>query len=164
MNKGPGGEKPPWMEEPIPSWIGQLLDSYTHWTGEDLIDRTGTLHEQNHRLFHAPFVVVSHGAEVDPVLNYGNAMALKLWEMSWTEFITTPSRLTAEPINQGERAKMLQQAATQGVIRNYRGVRISKTGKRFLVEQATVWNVIDQQQRKVGQAAIFSTWTPVSLE
>lgn len=162
MPKEPPTEDPLWMDEPTPSWIGMVLDSYKHWTGEELIDRTGTLQEQGHRLFHAPFVVASHGTEADPILNYGNALALQIWEMRWQEFVATPSRVTAEPINQAERAGMLQQAATQGLIRNYQGIRISRTGKRFLVEQATVWNVLDQHQHKVGQAATFSTWTPVS--
>lgn len=162
MTKKPPTEDPLGMEGPAPSWIVLLLDSYKHWTGEELIDRTGTLQEQRLSLFQAPFVVASHGTETDPILNYGNALALQLWEMSWQEFVATPSRLTAEPVNQAERAGMLQQAATQGLIRNYRGIRISRTGKRFLVEQATVWNVLDHHQHKVGQAATFSTWTPVS--
>ena len=161
ITKESPSEKSPWLEEPILSWIALLLDSYRHWTGKELIDRTGSRHEQGHRLFHAPFVVVSHGIETDPLLNYGNALALRLWEMSWYEFVVTPSRLTAEPVNQIERAKMLQQAATQGLIRHYQGIRISRTGKRFLVEQATVWNVIDQHHHKIGQAATFSSWTPV---
>ncbi len=154
----------PWQEEPLLSWIDLVLDSYRHWTEEDLIHRTGTIHEQADLLFQASFVLASHGTEADPILNYGNAQALTLWEMTWEEFVATPSRLTAEPINQTERAGMLQQAATQGLIRNYRGIRISRTGKRFLVEQATVWNVLDQHQHKVGQAATFSTWTPVPFD
>ncbi|MDQ6733057.1 MAG: MEKHLA domain-containing protein, partial [Nitrospirota bacterium] len=39
-----------------------------------------------------------------------------------------------------------------------RGVRISKTGRRFLVEQALVWNVLDVDGKMVGQAATFSQW------
>lgn len=164
MDRGPKQEELLWQKEPILSWIGLILDSYRHWTGEELIDRTGTLHDQSHGLFHAPIVVASHGTEVDPVLNYGNALALQLWEMNWQEFVTTPSRLTAEPVNQAERAGMLHQAATQGLIRDYQGIRISRTGKRFLVEQATVWNVLDQHHHKIGQAVSFSTWTPVCPE
>lgn len=152
----------PWLEEPLLSWISLVLDSYRHWTGKELIARTGSLREQAQHLFHAPFVLASHGIEVDPILNFGNAQALTLWEMTWEEFTTTPSRLTAEPVNQAERARMLHQAATQGIIRDYRGVRISKTGNRFLVEQAIVWNVLDQKQQKVGQAATFSTWIALS--
>ena len=79
-----------------------LLNSYVHWTQTELIDRHGTPLEQAQRLFAAPFVVASHGREAEPILNYGNAQALKLWEMNWEEFITTPSRLTAEPVNQAE--------------------------------------------------------------
>ncbi len=163
MNLNPGQEEPLWLNDPILSWIALILNSYRHWTGVELLNRTASRREQAQRLFSAPFVVASHGIEADPILNYGNAQALQLWEMDWQEFVTMPSRVTAKPVNQAERTRMLQQAATQGLIRDYRGVRISRTGKRFLVEQATVWNVIDQNHQKVGQAVTFSTWTPVLL-
>ena len=39
------------------------------------------------------------------------------------------------------------------------GVRISRTGRRFLVEQAVVWNVLDGHGTRRGQAATFSRWT-----
>ena len=109
----------------------------------DLIERSGTVEEQAERLFVAPFVVVSHGIEPDPTLNYGNRIALELWELDWEAFSRTPSRLTAEPENRAERERMLAQAAAQGFIADYRGVRISRTGRRVLVEQALVWNVVD---------------------
>jgi hypothetical protein len=103
--------------------------------------------------------VVSHGTEDDPVLNYGNRVALELWEMPWQRLTQTPSRLTAEPMNQAERAGMLSRAREKGYIDNYRGVRITATGRRFLVERAIVWNVIDEHGTRVGQAATFSQWT-----
>ncbi|MEZ6067919.1 MAG: MEKHLA domain-containing protein [Planctomycetaceae bacterium] len=31
-------------------------------------------------LFEAPFVVVAHGTEADPILDYANRQALELWE------------------------------------------------------------------------------------
>jgi hypothetical protein len=110
-------------------------------------------------LFIAPFVVVSHGMEPDPILNYGNRMALELWETTWEQFCRTPSRLTAEPVNQAERDRMLVRASAQGLIEDYRGLRISTTGRRFLVEQALVWNIVDSDHRRHGQAATFSRWT-----
>jgi hypothetical protein len=149
----------PWIEPPLIHWVLLLLDSFSHWTGRDLIPREGTREELSRRLFDAPMVVVSHGTEDDPVLNYGNRMALELWDMSWQQLTQTPSRLTAEPVNQAERAGMLSQARAQGYIDNYRGVRITATGRRFLVERAIVWNVIDGQGGRVGQAATFSQWT-----
>ena len=62
--------------------------------------------DQSERLFFAPFVVVSHDSQSDPHLNYGNHRALALWEMDWEELRNTPSRLTAEPMNRAERARM----------------------------------------------------------
>ncbi len=138
-----------------------LLDSYTRWAQTELIGRQGDPLEQAQRLFAAPFVVASHGIEAEPILNYGNAKALELWEMNWEEFTTTPSRLTAEPVNQAERARMLQATDRDGIIQNYRGARVSKAGNRFLVEKATVWNVMDKNKNKIGQAVTFCTWTPL---
>ncbi len=97
--------------------------------------------------------------EEDPLLNYGNHVALELWEMTWEQLIMTPSRLTAEPVNRAERESMLEQARTRGYLDTYRGVRITSTGRRFLVENALIWNVVDGKGQRVGQAATFSQWT-----
>lgn len=124
------------------------------------VDRaSGSPEEQAKALYCAPFVVVSHGMEADPILRYGNKVALDLWEMNWEQFTKTPSRLTAEPVNQAERARMLAQAKEKGFIDNYKGVRISGTGRRFLVEQAIVWNIVGAEGEQIGQAATFSRWT-----
>lgn len=151
----------PWSHPSVVVWSRLLLDSFRRWTGRDLLTRTGSPEEQARALFDAPFVVVSHGTESDPVLNYGNQTALDLWELSWAQLTSTPSRLTAEPMNRDERARMLAVAEAQGYFSGYRGVRISSTGKRFMVEDATVWNVVDGQGVRVGQAATFARWTPV---
>ena len=149
----------PWRRPWIIEWSQYLLDSYAFWLDKELIPRQGTSLEQAKRLFTCPFVVVSHGLEDDPILNYGNRTALTLWEMDWDQLTQTPSRQTAEPVNREERARMLHQAKTKGVIADYRGVRISRSGKRFLVEHATVWNIRKPDGTPLGQAATFSTWT-----
>lgn len=151
----------PWSHPLVVVWSRLLLDSFHRWTGRDLLARTGSPEQQAEALFAAPFVVVSHGLEADPVLNYGNQAALDLWELSWTQLTRTPSRLTAEPMNREERARMLAVAEVRGYFTGYRGVRVSATGKRFMVEDATVWNVVDAQGVRVGQAATFARWTPV---
>lgn len=150
---------PVWARVAIVHWSQLVLDSFHRWTGRQLLAREGTAAEQARNLFTAPFVVVSHGMEEDPLLNYGNRAALDLWEMTWDQLIGTPSRRTAEPVNQGERARMLRVVEEQGYFDRYRGVRISATGRRFLVEAATVWNVLDEEGTRVGQAATFSQWT-----
>ena len=149
----------PWMDPPVLQWIQQLLDSYRHWIGRELIQRHGVPEFQARALFESPIVVVSHGTESDPILNYGNQTALDLWEMTWEQLIKTPSRLTAEPVNRAEREWMLEQARSRGFIDTYRGVRISGTGRRFLVENALIWNVLNGRNERTGQAATFSRWT-----
>ena len=149
----------PWIDPAVVQWTQRLLDSYRHWVGTDLIERQGEPQFQARALFESPLVVVSHGTEADPMLNYGNQTALHLWEMSWDRLINTPSRLTAEPVNRAERESMLEEARVRGFINTYRGVRISGTGRRFLVENALIWNVLDPAQQRIGQAATFSHWT-----
>ena len=109
-------------------------------------------------VFEAPFVLVSHGTENDPVLNYGNQAALALWEMSWEELTRTPSRLTAEEPNREERTKLLEAVTQRGFIDDYSGIRISKTGRRFQISRATVWNLISEKGEPCGQAAMFDEW------
>ena len=150
---------PIWAHPSIVSWSQLILDSFHHWIGRDLLERHGPPTMQAQALFDAPFVVVSHGIESDPILNYANKAGLDLWEMTWEQLTRTPSRQTAEPVNQEERTRMLTLAEEHGYFEGYRGVRISATGKRFLVVAATVWNVLDHQSRRIGQAATFSRWT-----
>ncbi|MEI2656265.1 MAG: MEKHLA domain-containing protein [Nitrosomonas sp.] len=151
-------QKNHWTEPEIVQWSQYLLDSYAYWVKQELIDRSGTSLEQSERLFRNPCIVVSHGLEDDPILNYGNRVALNLWIMDWKQFTQTPSRFTAEPINREERSRMLEQAKTQGYITDYRSVRISSTGKRFQVDQAIIWNIQKPDGAPLGQGATFSAW------
>jgi hypothetical protein len=141
-----------------------LLDSFARLLGRELVGRDGTPAEQAERLWQAPFVVVSHGTEADPVLAYGNARALALWEMTWAELTRTPSRLTAEPVHRDERARLLARTREHGFVDDYSGIRVSKTGRRFRIERAIVWNLADAAARHRGQAATFDHWTPLEPE
>jgi MEKHLA domain len=135
-----------------------LSRSFKHWTARELLPGVSDPAELAGKIFHAPFVLVSHGTEDDPILNYGNRAALALWEMSWEELTRTPSRLTAEAPNREERAKLLETVARRGFIDDYSGVRISKTGRRFKISRATVWNLIGADGKNCGQAAMFDDW------
>jgi len=59
---------------------------------------------------------------------------------------------------QDERASFLQRVAQFGYVDDYAGIRIAKNGKRFLIKQATVWNLIDTKGMLSGQAAIIRDW------
>ncbi len=135
-----------------------LLRSHHRWTGRHLIEPSGDSAADALSLFEAPFVVVSGGVEEDQMLNYANLAALDLWEMDWETLVKTPSRLTAEPMHRDERAVFLRRVRESGFIDDYSGIRISSTGRRFRIRQATVWNVLDAAGSYAGQAATFSSW------
>ncbi|WP_413164542.1 MEKHLA domain-containing protein [Capilliphycus salinus ALCB114379] len=149
----------PWKQDPVILQSLRLFKSFKHWTGESLVDLNGTPEEIAEALFNAPFVLVSHGTEANPIFNYGNRTALELWEISWEEFIQTPSSQTAINLQEiGERQQMLDQVRTQGYTKNYRGIRQSRTGKQFLISNVTVWNIIDESAEYCGQGATYKTW------
>jgi hypothetical protein len=138
--------------------VARLLASFRHWTGKDLIGPSPSPEAQARELFHAPFVILSHDTAPDPILNYANQTGLRLFGLSWDELITMPSHLTAQVLEQAERARLLSQVSARGYIDNYRGIRIAKGGRRFLIERATVWNLLDESGGLYGQAATFSEW------
>jgi len=141
----------------LESHVTRLLRSFNRWTGKNLSDTSLPAVEQARQLFNARFVVLSH--DTGSVLNYANRAGLNLFELTWEELIALPSRQTAEPSEQAERERLLVAVARQGYIDNYRGVRIAKSGHRFLIEKATVWNLLDEKGAYYGQAAMFSQWT-----
>jgi hypothetical protein len=134
-----------------------LAQSHRRFTGRELLPGVGA-GDLARALFEAPFVLVSHGTQSDPVLNYGNAAALALWEMSWDELTRTPSRLTAEAPLREERARLLAAVTERGFIEDYSGIRIAKSGRRFRIARATVWNLVTERGEPCGQAAMFSDW------
>lgn len=148
----------PWASDWAIAHAATLARSFRHWLGRDLLPPGTDPCSFARDVFEAPFVLVSHGTQTDPVLNYGNRAALALWEMSWEELTRTPSRFTAEPVAREERARLLAEVTQHGHIANYSGVRISKSGRRFCIAQAVVWNLLDERGEPYGQAACFDRW------
>ncbi|MEA5578996.1 MEKHLA domain-containing protein [Anabaena sp. UHCC 0451] len=145
----------PWQQEAIIIHSQRILNSFQHWLGYSLLDVTGSPLEVAQALFAAPFVLASHGTEENPIFNYGNRKALEQWEMFWDEFTRTPSRKTAEAVEQEERNRLLADAGTKG-FSYFSGVRITSTGKRFQIEDGILWNLLDEQNQYCGQAAVYS--------
>lgn len=150
------------IAEPLrTAWVARvrvILDSYERTVTRPLMSRAGDELEDARLLYAAPFAVLSHGTQADPILDFGNRVALTLWETTPDVLITTASRLTAEPVLQEAREKFLAEVARIGFVTGYSGVRISSTGRRFLIKNVTVWNLADAQGRPAGQAATFDTW------
>lgn len=155
---GPRAVTPPWDTPALRRHARRLLESHRRWTGRDLLPLSSDDGENAVGLAKAPFVVVSHGPQADPVLDYGNDAALALWGMPWGDFVRTPSRFTAEAPDRAERARLLDQVTCHGFIADYTGIRVTRTGRRFHIAQATVWNLVGDAAAVVGQAATFDRW------
>ncbi len=153
------GSTPIWERPEIIAHAECLVRSLRHWTGKDLVPGVTDPRERSRRLFAADFVLVSHGTEPDPILNYGNLSALKLWELTWEELTRMPSRLTAEAPNREERARLLERVSRDGFIADYSGVRVARSGRRFRIHEALVWNLVTDDGAPCGQAAMFDRWT-----
>lgn len=82
----------PWKQEFVIHHTLRLMNSFQYWLQRCLLDVSGSPEEIAQAVFEAPFVLVSHGTEPDPIFNYGNRKALELWELSWEEFTRMPSK------------------------------------------------------------------------
>jgi hypothetical protein len=154
--------QPPAPDGSLEKLVRLILDSHRRLVGRTLLAETcADATELCDALWHAPRAVVAHDVQADPVFCYGNRMALDLFEMDFAVFTTLPSRYSAEPMAREDRAALLERVTRYGYIDDYAGIRISKSGHRFRIEKATVWNLVDADGVYRGQAATFSDWRPV---
>ncbi|WP_022947806.1 MEKHLA domain-containing protein [Methylohalobius crimeensis] len=143
--------------------IQRLTSSYHRLTGRDLVEpKLDPIAAARWLYRDAPFALLSHDTRDDPVFNYANLTAQGLFEMNWGQFTRLPSRLSAEPLAQAERRRLLEEVSAKGYIDDYSGVRIARSGKRFRIEGSTVWNVYDENDAFYGQAARIEHWQTVS--
>jgi hypothetical protein len=155
----------PILPEPSPDnayladHVGLLCRSLSALTGRSLAPADLAPSAAAQWLYEAPFALLSHDSAADPILNYANRCALGLFELTWGQLVVMPSRLTAEAPDRDERARLLARVTAQGYIDDYAGVRVSRTGRRFRIQGATVWNLTDGQGRHLGQAATFAHWS-----
>jgi hypothetical protein len=146
------------LSEEIISHSQLLSTSFTTVTGQHVCKGHFNPTELAQQLYEVPFVLLSHGTQPDPIFNYANLTAQRLWEMDWEQFTQLPSRLSAEAVAVAERQAMLAEAKRKGYISNYNGIRISRTGKRFIIKNAILWNIYDSTGTYQGQAAMFKDW------
>jgi hypothetical protein len=136
--------------------LNLLVSSHHRLTGRQLIDAKQS--DLWHACWTAPRVIVAHGTQADPIFFYGNQLALDVFELDFAAFTQLPSRFSAEPLLREERDALLARVRDHGFIDDYAGVRISASGRRFRIEQATVWNLLDENGTLRGQGATFERW------
>ncbi|MCL6252292.1 MEKHLA domain-containing protein [Altererythrobacter sp. KTW20L] len=138
------------MEASAGARLALLGESYLRLTGQSLC--TGDVWD-------APLAVVAHGTQTPPMFFFANRLALDLFRMTPAQFIGLPSYKSAEPALREERAAMLARLEAHDVVHGYNGVRIAADGTRFRIEDAVIWNLVDEAGVRLGQAAAFGTWT-----
>lgn len=141
--------------------VRAILDSHRERLGVELLERTGDLEQDARRLLELDAVVLSHDGGDDPVFVFANEAAARLWKLPIDALVGMPSRLSAPPEHRGERAAMLADAASTGVLAGYSGERVAADGSRFVIEGATLWTV-DGYPERPGQAVVFRSWRPSS--
>jgi hypothetical protein len=132
--------------------LALIVESYQRIVGRPLLD----VPFSPIALWDAQLAIVAHGTEADPVFFYGNKLALQQFDMDFATFTSLPSRLSAEPLARDERARLLARVTEFGFVDDYSGMRISGRNKRFMITQATVWNLVDETGICCGQAAAFT--------
>ena len=138
-----------------------LLTSYQNSYGKKLLDSSKSLYSVKNAgaiLFNIKNPVMAHDNAKDPCLNYANDAALKLWNMGWNEMIGMPSRLTTPKKEQEQRNKALSQATKTQAIKNYQGIRVNSKGELFIIKNARIWTILDEQGNIFGQGATFNCW------
>ncbi|MBB5190982.1 PAS domain S-box-containing protein [Silvimonas terrae] len=139
-----------------PAFYQLLAESYTRLTGRLLVPATVPLHVAPRWLYEeAPFAVLAHNTAADPVFIYGNKAAQQRFGYSWDELVQLPSRQSAEAPNREARQQFLERVQRQGYEDGYSGVRITRAGQRFMIEEATLWQLLDAAGTLHGQAVII---------
>ena len=141
-----------------PDFFALLTGSYERLVGKTLVPE-GT--DAKWLYAEAPFAVLAHDPSEDPKFIYANICAQACFEYDWDEVTKLPSRLSTEPADRAARQTLLDAVARHGFMSGYRGVRVAKSGRRFVIEDGTVWELIDADGRRHGQAAAFSSWRSV---
>ena len=144
-----------------PAFFHLLTGSYQRLVGVPLLDPHLPEAEAMRWLYEdAPYCVLAHDTAVSPVFVYANRTAQRCFGFDWDEFTQLESRLSAEAPNREERQQLLEAVQRNGFASGYRGLRIAKDGRRFWIEDVTVWNLVDEAGIYHGQAATYRQWRP----
>jgi hypothetical protein len=149
-------QPPQWTPEQR-NRLALLAASYERLAGSPLVAPGADLADA---LWRHPAAIVAHDTAEDPIFFFGNRSALIAFEMDFPAFVRLPSRLSAEPGLRAQREALLARLTAAGMIRDYSGIRISATGRRFRIDQVVLWNLVDEAGRHHGQAAMFDLPPP----
>ncbi|MEH3024409.1 MAG: MEKHLA domain-containing protein [Pseudomonas oryzihabitans] len=134
-----------------------LEASYRHWLGQPLPRPVGLPEAEVPAWLHerAPYALLAHGTESDPLFCYANRQALSCFGYPRVQFIGMPSRYSASPKDRAARQRLMETVAHQGFATDYEGWRVDRAGRSFKIHAGVVWNLLDREGQRLGQAALF---------
>lgn len=159
-----------WAGEPaddlaVAALARAIVRSYQDLLGRPLVEHSVTGDEGSasipEALYASDAAILCHTTDADPLFNYVNATAQRLWSRPWHEFVGLPSRLSARPDAREVREVMLREVGERGWTTGYSGVRVSATGELFRILDAELWQVRDDGGHLIGVAARIPAWEPV---
>ena len=151
---------PPVVPDTLVAHISRLVRSYTVLTGRDLVPYDANPLVLAERVQRAPVILMSRSFDRDELPAYGNDLALNLWQQSWDQFTASPA---ADETGASEEERVMWRQAHDlalavGHADVVSGVLSAGQGRRSRFTRATIWNVLDDDGRVVGQATLLSTW------
>jgi hypothetical protein len=137
-----------------------LTGSYERLLGRPLSTMAATGTDAAWWLYQdAPFALLAQDTSDDPAFVYANISAQRRFEYSWEEFSGLSSRLSAPVADRAARDRLMKGILRDGYVEGYRGLRESATGRRFWIEDVTIWNLLDAEGTVQGQAALVPSWS-----
>lgn len=140
----------------------EILDSYARLLGRELIPRSGDAAEDARRLFDLPLAVLAHDTAPQPRLDWANRAAARAFDATPESLLGRPSADTAPADAVADRHRLFAALACRGFVTGYAGVRVSLTGRRFVIDDVTVLELTDAAGRPAGHAAVIGATRPLS--
>jgi PAS domain-containing protein len=141
-----------------------VLESFRRLLGRELITRSGNAAEDARRLFDLPIAVLAHDTSPAPLLDWANQAAARAFEATPESLLGRPSAATAPADALADRGKLFEALARDNFVIGYSGVRVSLTGRRFIIDDVTVFEVTDAAGRPAGHAAVIRETRPAGCE
>lgn len=138
----------------------EILDSFHRLLGCELVPRSGDAAEDARRLYGLPRAVLAHDTSPRPLLDWANLAAARAFDATPESLLGRPSAATAPADAVADRRALFDVLARQGFVTGYSGVRVSLTGRRFVIYDVTVLEVIDAAGHPAGHAAVIGATRP----
>jgi hypothetical protein len=135
----------------------EILDSYLRLLGRDLVERSGDEADDARRLFDLPLAVLAHDTSPVPLLDWANGAAARAFDAAPEALLGRPSADTTPADAVADRRALFDVLARRGFVTGYSGVRVSLTGRRFMIDDVTVFALADAAGRPAGHAAVIGS-------